>query len=89
MDLNEKQQLIEALSKGTVTVTFRKVKTNELRVMPCTLNSAVLMANNAISNKDTSEIVADPEYLAVWATDSNGWRSFRFETVEGWEVLGE
>lgn len=89
MDQNEKQELIESLRKGTVTVTFRKVKTNELRVMPCTLNAAVLMANNAVSNRDTSEIVAEPDHLAVWATDSNGWRSFRFDTVEGWEVLGE
>lgn len=89
MELNEKMQLLEALRSGTVTVTFRKVSTGELRVMPCTLNTEVLVANNAFGNNDTKEIVPNPEYLAVWATDKNGWRSFRLESVEGWEVLGE
>lgn len=89
MDLNEKQKLLEALRKGTVTVSFRKVNTDELRVMPCTLNPTVLMASGVTNKVEISESGADSEHFAVWALDKQAWRSFRLETVEGWEVLGE
>ena len=46
MDKNEKQELIKALMNGTVTVTFQKVNSDEIRVMPCTLNPLVLEAHN-------------------------------------------
>ena len=45
MVTSEKQLLIEALKKGSVTVTFTKVNSGEIRVMPCTLNPEVLTAN--------------------------------------------
>ena len=89
MDLSEKQKLLEALRKGSVTVSFRKIDTGELRVMPCTLNPAVLMANGVTNKIDLSESSAESEHFAVWALDKNSWRSFRLETVESWEVLGE
>ena len=41
MDKNETSELIAALQKGTVTVTFQKVNSEEIRVMPCTLNKKV------------------------------------------------
>lgn len=89
MDLTEKQNLLQALTKGTVNVTFRKINTDEIRVMPCTLNAKVLMANGVTNKVDLSESSADSDHFAVWALDKNAWRSFRLETVEGWEVLGE
>ena len=46
MDRNEKQELIKALLNGTVQVTFQKVNSDEIRVMPCTLNPLVLEAHN-------------------------------------------
>ena len=46
MDRNECSRLIEALLKGTVTVTFQKIDSDEVRVMPCTLNPTVLEAND-------------------------------------------
>ena len=91
MDINERQELLNALIHGTVTVTFQKVN-GELRVMPCTLNSAVLMANNAITSdfKLEEDLKKKPEsIISVWATDVNGWRSFRVENLVSWEVLGE
>ena len=45
MDRNECARLIEALKKGTVTVTFQKIDSDEIRVMPCSLNPTVLEAN--------------------------------------------
>lgn len=85
MNANESKALLEALRKGTVTVTFRKIDTGELRVMPCTLNPAVLEANNVATkvNYEPQNMEAFP----VWSLDKDAWRAFRLDTVEGWEVL--
>jgi hypothetical protein len=82
-----KGKLLEALKKGTVTVSFRKIDTGELRVMPCTLNPVVLEANGVKAKVNVES--TDTEAFPVWALDKNAWRSFRLDTVEGWEVLGE
>ena len=87
MDQIEKSKLLEALKKGTVTVSFRKLDTGDLRVMPCTLNPAVLEANNV--KNSVNVMTADTESFPVWSLDKDAWRSFRLDTVEGWEVLGE
>ena len=85
MDRNETSRLIEALKRGTVTVTFTKINTDEIRVMPCTLNSAVLEAHGV---KTVIESISpDCVNLAVWSLDKEAWRSFRLSTVNGWEVL--
>ena len=44
MDNNEQAKLLTALQKGTVQVTFRKIDTGEIRVMPCTLNPTFFLA---------------------------------------------
>ena len=85
MDRNEVSRLIEALQKGTVTVTFQKIDSDEVRVMPCTLNPVVLKANGV--NAVIESINPDTHHIAVWALDKDAWRSFRVETVLGWEVL--
>ena len=87
MDKIEKAELIKALQKGQVTVTFQKVDSDEIRVMPCTLNPTVLEANGIIARFDT--LNPDSDHLPAWATDKNAWRSFRLDTVISWEVLGE
>lgn len=85
MVTSEKQQLVEALKKGSVTVTFTKVNTGEIRVMPCTLNPEVLSANGI----DVSVENQNPEsdLIACWALDKNAWRSFIADTVVSWEIL--
>lgn len=88
MDLSEKENLLEALRKGTVTVTFEKVSTGELRVMPCTLNPVVLEAHGT-SDSTKSTKAKNENVVSVWCTDKNDWRSFRLDTVVGWEVFGE
>ena len=85
MDKNETKSLLSALKKGTVTVSFRKLDTGELRVMPCTLNPIVLEANGVAMQIDYTG--KDMEHYAVWSLDKSAWRSFRLDTVEGWEVL--
>jgi hypothetical protein len=85
MEQAEKGTLLESLKKGTVTVTFRKIDTGEIRVMPCTLNPAVLEANGVVNKVNVGS--TDTEAFPVWSLDKNAWRSFRLDTVEGWEVL--
>tara|TARA_B100002019_G_C20886886_1_gene411498 strand:+ start:48 stop:305 length:258 start_codon:yes stop_codon:yes gene_type:complete len=85
MNTKEKSDLLSALYKGTVTVTFRKIDTGEIRVMPCTLNSTILEANGITTEIKVS--ATQMEHFPVWALDKLAWRSFRLDTVEGWEVL--
>ena len=85
MDRNETSRLIEALKRSTVTVTFTKINTDEIRVMPCTLNPVVLEANGV--KLEIKDISPDTDHIAAWALDKEAWRSFRLSTVNGWEVL--
>ncbi len=85
MDKNEKEKLFKALKNGTVQVTFQKIDSGEIRVMPCTLNPLVLEAHNV--KYSIGNITSDSEHFAAWALDKEAWRSFRLETVLGWEVL--
>ena len=87
MDSNERTELLVALKKGTVTVTFQKVNSDEIRVMPCTLNQKVLEANEV--NLTIKHINPDSSQIPVWSLDKNAWRSFILDTVLGWEVHGE
>jgi hypothetical protein len=85
MKTNERAKLLEALQKGQVTVTFKKIDTGEIRVMPCTLNVDILKDNGISStiNYSANEMEAFP----VWSLDKDAWRSFRLDTVESWEVI--
>ena len=85
MNIKEKSDLLSALYKGTVTVTFRKIDTGEIRVMPCPLNPTILEANGITTEIKVS--ATQMEHFPVWALDKLAWRSFRLDTVEGWEVL--
>mgnify|MGYP003323987243 FL=1 len=86
MDKSELAKLIEALKKGQVTVTFKKVDTGEIRVMPCTLNPLVLEAVGTTQVKNVSDTC---EHVPCWALDKEAWRSFKVDTVLSWEVNGE
>mgnify|MGYP003385233926 CR=1 FL=1 len=85
MQTNDKANLIEALRSGSVTVTFKKINSDEIRVMPCTLNPIVLEANGVDITVD--KVSPESDNIAVWSTDKNAWRSFRTNTVTSWEVL--
>lgn len=87
MQISERNNLVAALQRGTVQVTFKKIDTDEIRVMPCTLNPAVLEAYEVKGSLKKMEPSSD--HYAVWALDKEAWRSFRVETVVSWEVLGE
>jgi|TARA_R110000868_G_scaffold9000_10_gene45641 hypothetical protein len=77
-----RDEFLKAAQSGTVTVEFRKIDTNELRVMPCTLNRE-LSGNNV---PEVLEQRPDSDHYAVWSIDKQAWRSFRVSTVETWYV---
>ena len=79
------KDLIDALRKDIVTVVFEKIDTGEIRIMPCTLNPEMLKANGV--KTEISYTSNEMEAFPVWSLDKNAWRSFRLDTVEGWEVL--
>ena len=85
MKKNEKSELITALKNGTVQVTFKKVNSEEIRVMPCTLNPLILEAHNVAPT--VGSINPDSDIIACWSLDKTAWRSFIAETVISWEVL--
>lgn len=85
METSEKQKLIKALEKGSVTVSFTKVNTGELRVMPCTLNPTVLEANGITTTVENQSPGNDQ--IVCWSLDKDAWRSFNANTVVSWEVL--
>ena len=71
---------LEAAKKGVVTVEFKKIGTDELRIMPCTLNPEVSENNVTL----TVEQQTSSEHYAVWALDKKAWRSFRVNTMVKW-----
>ena len=83
MQTTEKSNLIKALKEGTVVVTFEKIDTKEIRVMPCTLNPDLLIENNV--NLKINNLSADSDHFLAWALDKQAWRSFRLSTVISWE----
>ena len=84
METNEKAKLLEALQTGLVTVTFKKIDTGELRIMPCTLNEDILKENGVTSTINYSP--NNVEAFPVWSLDKNAWRSFRLDTVVQWDT---
>ena len=84
MNNNEQAELLKALQKGQVTVTFRKIDTGEIRIMPCTLNPDMLKANGVKTEVNYSS--KSMEAFPVWSLDKNAWRSFRLDTVVQWDT---
>jgi|TARA_R110002153_G_scaffold273018_1_gene442777 hypothetical protein len=70
----------EEAKAGIVTVEFRKIDTDELRKMPCTLNRE--LSNNKVPEALNQNVSND--HFAVWCLDKKAWRSFRVNTVEQW-----
>jgi len=83
MQQTEKQKLLNALKTGIVTVTFEKIGTGELRIMPCTLSPNVLK-ENGVNIK--VEMNVESDHFACWALDKKAWRSFKLDTVKQWDT---
>lgn len=73
------QQLRTRLSKEVATVTFTK-KNGEKRVMICTTKQDLLPGEPSKFAGPVSDSI-----LTVWDIESDGWRSFRFDTISSVE----
>jgi hypothetical protein len=65
-----KESIAEKLRQGVADIQFVK-KDGSLREMRCTLNEKYLPEKTTEGTKKDN-----PDVLAVWDIDSNGWRSF-------------
>ena len=77
-------ELIEALKKGVVVITFKKIDTGDIRVMPSTINPELIPESTSITN-----ISAESETIMVWSLDKNAWRDIRSNTIIEWRVEHE
>lgn len=68
--------LKNVLETDVVEVTFTKKDGSE-RIMKCTLKEDVLPE---VQNKEAKE--KSQEALAVWDVESEGWRSFRWDSIK-------
>ena len=75
------EQLRTRLSKEVATVTFTK-KNDEKRVMICTTKQDLLPGEPSKFSGPVSDSV-----LTVWDIESDGWRSFRFDTISNVDYI--
>lgn len=85
MQATELKALISALQNGIVNVTFKKIDTEEIRVMESTLKPSILEENGIKATVDN--VSPESDHVAVWCLDKDAWRSFRVNTVISWEVV--
>jgi hypothetical protein len=82
-----KEELYDLLKREVVKVTFTKLDGDE-RVMPCTLIESFLppaKKDDPLTQKKVREI--SDKVVAVWAIESKGFRSFRYDRVKSVEVM--
>ncbi len=77
-----KDALYTHLKAGWVGVKFLKV-TGEERNMVCTLSQEYLPSRETEEAADKSKKRKhNPDVIAVWDRDAEGWRSFRLDSIE-------
>jgi len=82
-----REELMELLQKEVAVVTFKKLNGDE-RTMPCTLIESFLppaKKDDPMSQKKVREI--SDKVCPVWAIESQGFRSFRYDRVTNVEVI--
>lgn len=73
-----KQEIKTALQNGVGEITFTKTD-GSARVLKCTLQSHVLPVMEVVEGKISKP--ENPDTLAVWDLENNGWRSFKIASV--------
>lgn len=82
-----REELIDLLKKEVVEVTFTKLN-GDVRTMPCTLLEYYLppaKKDDPLTQKKVREL--NDKVIAVWAIESKGFRSFRYDRVTKVEVI--
>ena len=75
-----RNELIKLLQKEIVEVTLTKLNGDE-RIMPCTLVESFFPDPKKEATQKNDKVVA------VWAIESKGFRSFRYDRVKSIKVL--
>ena len=81
------EELYKLLKENVVEVTFTKLNGDE-RIMPCTLIESYLppaRKDDPLTQKKVREIT--DKVIAVWAIESKGFRSFRYDRVTAVKLL--
>jgi hypothetical protein len=81
------EELYKLLKENVVEVTFTKLN-GDKRIMPCTLIESYLppaRKDEPLTQKKVREIT--DKVIAVWAIESKGFRSFRYDRVTAVKVL--
>lgn len=73
-----KDWLISLLKNEVVKVNFQKLDGTD-RLMTCTLKQDLIPEEHTPKGKRTNH---SSDSLAVFDVESNGWRSFRFDSVK-------
>jgi hypothetical protein len=78
----ERESIVSDLRKNVLEVTFTKVNGEE-RVMRCTLDPRYMPPKMESDNvQEANKYNRDnPDVIAVWDIQNNGWRSFRVDSV--------
>ena len=79
------KELKELLNESVVNVTFTKVDGTE-RTMPCTLNPELIPAEHAPKSASDAQTARSSTAQPVYVTDAQGWRSFRWDSVQRFEI---
>jgi len=77
----DRKKLKERLMEGIVTVRFEKAD-GSLREMKATLKESFLPTPVASDDEINRNRKPNEEIQVVWDTESNGWRSFRFDRLK-------
>jgi len=79
-------ELLELLRSNIVEITFKKLDGN-VRVMPCTLIESYLPERKTTTVESSSDKAKSNSTIAVWATESKAFRSFRYDRIISVNVL--
>jgi len=84
----ERDVLLNDLKESVCEVFFTKVN-GEKRTMRCSLRPDVLPESYSISESPKVKEFhnSNPDVLAVWDVQNNGWRSFHISAVEYVQVV--
>ena len=83
----DKNLLKENLSKCFAKITFNKTD-GSLREMTCTLMSEYMPTLEPLDESPKIPRKENDNVLAVWDIDSQGWRSFRLDSITNIEYIG-
>ena len=78
--MTSKNEIVEQLKNRIVTVKFKKTNGDE-RTMKCTLMNSHIPQTYNVNERVEKERSDNPDVVAAWDVEKNGWRSFRIDSI--------